>query len=208
MLFILETRIFVKKEINMTVLLEGKKVRIPKPKLLTYDDYAKLTPPDSGNYELHNGKIIFMPTPTALHQLISMKLSIILGSFILKNQLGRLLAAPMDTIFSKNDTLQPDLLFVSNERLDIIKKQVDGAPDFIIEIVSPGNSQKELSYKKYVYETSGVREYWLIHPEKQQIAQYENIDNELVRLGVWGLEDEFESKVLIEFKIKVKEIFE
>jgi Uma2 family endonuclease len=192
----------------MTVLLEGKKVRIPKPKLLTYDDYAKLTPPDSGNYELHNGKIITMPTPTALHQLISMKLSIILGGFILKNQLGRLLAAPMDTIFSKNDTLQPDLLFISKERLDIIKKQVEGAPDFVIEIVSPGNSQKELSYKKYVYETSGVREYWLIHPEKQQIAQYENIDNELVRLGVWGLEDAFDSKVLIDFKINVKEIFE
>ena len=192
----------------MTVLLEGKKVRIPKPKLLTYDDYARLTPPDSGNYELHNGKIITMPTPTALHQLISMKLSIILGSFILKNQLGTLLAAPMDTIFSKNDTLQPDLLFVSNERLDIIKKQVDGAPDFVIEIASPSNSQKELSYKKYVYETSGVREYWLINPEKQQISQYENIDNELVRLGVWSLEDEFESKVLIDFKIKVKEIFE
>ena len=188
--------------------MKVKKVRIPKPKLLTYDDYARLTPPDSGNYELHNGKIIFMPTPTALHQLISMKLSIILGSFILKNQLGRLLAAPMDTIFSKNDTLQPDLLFVSNERLDIIKKQVDGAPDFVIEIASPGNSQKELSYKKYVYETSGVREYWLINPEKQQISQYENIENELVRLGVWGLEDEFQSKVIIDFKIKVKEIFE
>lgn len=192
----------------MTVLLEGKKVRIPKPKLLTYDDYAKLTPPESGNYELHNGKIIFMPTPSGLHQLISMKLSILLGSFILKNQIGKLLAAPMDTIFSKNDTLQPDLLFISKERLDIIKKQVDGAPDFVIEIASPGNSQKELSYKKYVYETSGVREYWLIHPEKQQIAQYENLENELVRIGVWGLEDEFESKVLVGFKIKVKEIFE
>lgn len=192
----------------MTVLLEGKKVRIPKSKMLTYEDYAKLTPPDSGNYELHNGKIIFMPTPTALHQLISMKLSILLGGFILKNQLGTLLAAPMDTIFSKHDTLQPDLLFVSNNRLSIIKKQVEGAPDLVIEIASPSNSQKELSYKKYVYETSGVQEYWLIQPEKQQIAQYENIDNELIRIGVWDIEAELEAKVLTGFKLKVKEIFE
>lgn len=192
----------------MTVLLEGKKVRIPKSKMLTYEDYAKLTPPDSGNYELHNGKLITMPTPTAFHQLISMKLSILLGSFILKNQLGRLLAAPMDTIFSKYDTLQPDLLFISMERADIIKKQVEGAPDFVIEIVSPSNSSKELSYKKYVYETSGVREYWLILPEKKQVAQYENIDNELIRIGLWSVEDVLEAKVLAGFTVRIAEIFE
>ncbi len=59
-----------------------------------------------------------------------------------------------------------------------------------------------------MYETSGVREYWLINPEKQQIAQYENIENELERIGVWSMEDEFESKVFVGFKIKGKEIFE
>jgi Uma2 family endonuclease len=193
----------------MTVLLEGKKVRIPKPKLLTYDDYAKLTPPDSGNYELHNGKIITMPTPTPLHQRISRKLSTRLDIFIEKNKCGEMFTAPMDTVFTVYDTLQPDILYIQKERLNIIgAKKIEGVPDLVIEISSPGNSQKELSYKKYVYETSGVREYWLIHPEKQQIAQYENIDNELVRLGVWGLEDAFDSKVLIDFKINVKEIFE
>lgn len=192
----------------MTVLLEGKKVRIPTPKLLTYADYARLTPPDSGNYELHNGKIIFMPTPTGYHQQISMRLSIKMGSYILQKQLGQLLAAPMDTIFSEHDTLQPDLLFVAQERAHIIKKQVEGVPDFIIEIVSPGNTQKEMSYKKYVYETSGVREYWLIHPEKQTVMQYENIENELVRLNVLNIDDLLQSKVVEGFEIKVREIFE
>ncbi len=192
----------------MTVLLEGKKVRIPTPKLLKYADYARLTPPDSGNYELHNGKIIFMPTPTGYHQQISMRLSIKLGSYILQKQLGQLLAAPMDTIFSEHDTLQPDLLFVAQERTHIIKKQVEGAPDLIIEIESPGNSKKEMSYKKYVYETSGVREYWLIHPEKLTVTQYENIENELIRLNVLNIDDLLKSKVLDGFEIKVREIFE
>ena len=192
----------------MTVLLEGKKVRIPTPKLLTYADYARLTPPDSGNYELHNGKIIFMPTPIGYHQQISMRLSIKMGSYILQKQLGQLLAAPMDTIFSEHDTLQPDLLFVAQERVHIIKKQVEGAPDLIVEIISPGNTQKEMSYKKYVYETSGVREYWLIHPEKLTITQYENIENELVRLNVLNIDDLLQSKVVEGFEIKVKEIFE
>ena len=192
----------------MTVLLEGKKVRIPTPKLLTYADYARLTPPDSGNYELHNGKIIFMPTPIGYHQQISMRLSIKMGSYILQKQLGQLLAAPMDTIFSEHDTLQPDLLFVAQERVHIIKKQVEGAPDLIVEIISPGNTQKEMSYKKYVYETSGVREYWLIHPEKLTITQYENIENELVRLNVLNIDDLLQSKVVEGFEIKVREIFE
>ena len=192
----------------MTVLLEGKKVRIPTPKLLTYADYARLTPPDSGNYELHNGKIIFMPTPTGYNQQISMRLSIKMGSYILQKQLGQLLAAPMDTIFSEHDTLQPDLLFVTQERTHIIKKQVEGVPDLIIEIVSPGNSKKEMSYKKYVYETSGVREYWLIHPEKQTVTQYENIENELLRLNVLNIDDLLQSKIVEGFEIKVREIFE
>ena len=131
-----------------------------------------------------------------------------MGSYILQKQLGQLLAAPMDTIFSVHDTLQPDLLFVTHERAHIIKKQVEGAPDLIIEIVSPGNSQKEMSYKKYVYETSGVREYWLVHPEKLTVTQYENIENELVRLNVLNIDDLLQSKIVEGFEIKVREIFE
>lgn len=193
----------------MTVLLEGKKVRIPKSKMLTYEDYAKLTPPDSGNYELHNGKLITLPTPTPQHQRISRKLSTRLDTFIESNQRGEMFSAPMDTVFTKYDTLQPDILFIEKERLHIIgEKNIEGAPDFVIEIVSPSNSSKELSYKKYVYETSGVREYWLILPEKKQVAQYENIDNELIRIGLWSVEDVLEAKVLAGFTVKIAEIFE
>lgn len=193
----------------MTVLLEGKKVRIPTPKLLTYADYARLTPPDSGNYELQNGKIIFMPTPTPLHQRISRKLSTRLDIFIEKNNCGEMFTAPIDTIFTPHDTFQPDILFIDKYRLEIIgAKNIEGVPDLIIEIVSPGNSQKEMSYKKYVYETSGVREYWLIHPEKKTVTQYENIENELVRLNVLNIDDLLKSKVVEGFEIKVREIFE
>ena len=113
----------------MTALLSEKKIRSRNPKLLTYDDYVKLTPPDSGNYELHNGKIVFMATPTGIHQTISMNLSAHIWQYIRPRQLGRILAAPMDTIFSPYDTLQPDLLFVSKEREHIIKKVVDGVPE-------------------------------------------------------------------------------
>lgn len=65
-----------------------------------------------------------------------------------------------------------------------------------------------MSYKKYVYETSGVREYWLIHPEKKTVTQYENIENELVRLNVLNIDDVLQSKIIEGFEIKVREIFE
>jgi Uma2 family endonuclease len=192
----------------MTALMSEKKIRIRNPKLLTYDDYARLTPPDSGNYELHNGKIVFMPTPSATHQNISMNLSAYIWQYIRPRQLGRVLAAPMDTIFSPNDTLQPDLLFVSKEREHIIKKVVDGVPDLVVEIKSLGNSLASVSYKKYVYESTGVKEYWYILPEKQTITQYENIDGELVRLQVLTIDDTLKSFVIEGFELALKDIFE
>ncbi len=192
----------------MTVLIGDKKIRIRNPKLLTYDDYAKMTPPDSGNYELHNGKIIYMPTPTAFHQTISMNISIQIGQYIKHRQLGRLLAAPMDTIFSPHDTLQPDLLFISKEGEHIIKKVVEGVPDLIVEIKSPGNSPSSVSYKKHVYESTGVKEYWYILPDKQTVIQYENIDDELVRLHVLTIEDTLQSFVIEGFEMSLKDIFE
>lgn len=185
-----------------------KKIRIRNPKLLTYDDYAKLTPPDSNNYELRNGHIVFISTPTASHQIISMNLSAQLGIYIKRHQFGKLLAAPIDTIFSPHDTLQPDLLFVSREREHIIKKVVDGVPDLVVEIKSPGNSSAEMSYKKYVYESTGVKEYWYILPEKQTLTQYENIDGELVRLQVLTINDVLKSFVIEGFELALKDIFE
>ena len=192
----------------MTALISEKQIVLRKPKLLTYDDYAKLTPPDSGNYELHNGKIIFMPTPNATHQTISMNLSVHLAFYVKRHQLGKVLAAPMDTIFAPHDTLQPDLLFVSKRREHIIQKVVEGAPDLVVEIKSPSNSSTEMNYKKYVYESTGVQEYWYILPKKQTITQYKNIGGKLVKLKVLTINDVLKSFVIEGFELALKDIFE
>jgi Uma2 family endonuclease len=154
-----------------------EKQKHTQPRLLTYDDYARLTPVDSGNYELHNGKIIFMPSPIEEHQDTSMAISSHLYFHVKKYDLGKVLAAPMDTIFTPNDTFQPDILFVSKERLSIIDRQVKGVPDFIIEILSDGNTPKEMSHKKDIYESTGVKEYWFINLKKKTLIQYENVGN-------------------------------
>ena len=182
--------------------------RLPQPKLLTYDDYARLTPSDSGNYELHNGKIIFMPSPLSPHQNMSMNLSVEMGSFIRQCKLGKLLAAPMDVRFTPNDVVQPDLLFVSNEKLDRIKRIVEGAPDLVIEIKSDGNTATDMSYKKYLYETSGVEEYWIVYPNKKTISIYLLIEDELRFQRTLTLADTLKSLVLSGFEMPIAAVFE
>jgi Uma2 family endonuclease len=192
----------------MAVLLEDKKTRVPKKKLLTYEDYARLTPPDNGNYELHQGKIVFMASPLAPHQIVSDNLHTYISYHVKQNKLGRLLAAPMDVRFAPHDIVQPDLLFISQERLSIIQKIVEGAPDLVIEIKSPSNTSVELQYKKYLYEMGGVREYWLVNLETKTIRQYELIEEELLLQRVLTITDTLKSSVLPNFEMSMVKVFE
>jgi Uma2 family endonuclease len=210
----LEIVIFVEKlkdmvaEARTSRLAKPKPLKFTQPKLLTFEDYARLTPPESGNYELHNGKIINMPSPLFAHQKLLRRLMRLLSNFLHDNELGELLCAPMDVIFNPNDTMQPDILFVSNERLSIIDRQIKGAPDFIVEILSDGNTTKEMSYKKYVFETHGVREYWLVNLAKQTITQYENFEDEFVIRNKIKIDGSLTSFVIEGFTLKASDIFE
>jgi Uma2 family endonuclease len=183
-----------------------KKSKIPK--LLTFKDYARMTPPDSGNYELHNGKIIYMPSPLFLHQKISLALSAALYYFVFKYKLGEVLTAPMDVILTPHDTVQPDILFISNDRLHIIDGQVKGAPDLVVEILSEGNTAKEMSYKKHIFESTGVQEYWLINPIKKTVTQYKNEEGEFFPIHILDTEGVLNSIVVEGFTFKIGDIFQ
>lgn len=182
-----------------------KKLKVKQPKLMTFDDYAQLTPPESGHYELHNGRIINIPSPVEAHRTLALKLTLQLGNYIAKHKLGKLLSPPMTVVFSPNDTLQPDMLFVSNERLSIIENQVHGAPDFIVEI---GNTEKAMSYRKHLFETLGVYEYWLVNLNKQTITQYENVDDELTVRTKINRDGSLSSVIIEGFTVKASDIFE
>ncbi len=185
------------------------KVRIPEPKMLTYDDYVRLTPPDSGNYELHNGKIIYIATPIPQHQFFSNNLTANLTIYLRKNKLGRAISAPMDTVFTLYDTLQPDILFLGTDRLHLIgNKKIEGAPDLVVEILSPSNAPKEMGYKKLVYEMSNVREYWVVNLVKKTLAQYENVEGEFMMRRVFQEKDTLTSLIIEGFETKMSDLFE
>ena len=89
-----------------------------------------------------------------------------------------------------------------------MKKKIEGAPDFIVEIISPSNTNKEMSYKKYIYESCGVKEYWVIYPEKKTVKQYENRDNEFVLIGEFGINDSLKASIIEGFTVEIADIFE
>lgn len=131
---------------------------------LTYEDYV-LFPDDGQRHEIIDGEHYVSPAPLMRHQQLSMRLSIRLGSFIEANHLGELYAAPADVLLSKHDILQPDILFLSNERAAILTpKNIQGAPDLVVEILSPSTRHLDERLKLARYGLLGVREYWLVDP--------------------------------------------
>ncbi len=205
-----EKRIFEAKTIIMHAAAQTfPPVIRSRKKVLTYDDYLRLTPPDSGNYELHNGKIIFMPSPSPHHQRVAKRILIKMDAFVEAHHLGEVFIAPLDTKFDEINTLQPDVLFVSGERSNIVsKKKIDGAPDLVVEILSEGNSPREMSYKKYIYESFGVKEYWVVNLAKRTISQLVLRDGEFIPAGIWKESETFESVVLPGFRIDAGAILE
>lgn len=177
-----------------------------RKKRLTYEDYVRLTPPDSGNYELHDGQIIFMPSPTTPHQRIALKLARKMADFAETHDLGEVFIAPMDVMFDRFNTLQPDVLFVSKSRMNIVgQKKIEAAPDLVVEVLSSGNTPKEMLRKKFIYESFEVREYWLINLEKETLTQYLLKDDEFVGRS-FSFDDEVAAEALPGYKVRLRNI--
>jgi len=168
----------------------ARAVEIPKKEMYTYDDYAKL--PEGAPYQLIGGKLIMTPAPSTYHQRISIRLSTKLANFVMEKQLGEVFHAPIDVYFEATETYQPDIIFISKERLGIIEEEsIKGAPDLVIEILSPSTAYYDLRKKFKVYERHGVREYWVVDPEAKSITRYENKGENLI----WAEEVEEKGKV-------------
>lgn len=97
----------------------------------------------------------------------------ILKSEVKKQNIGKVVFAPVDVYLGTRNAVQPDVMFIQNEHLDIIKKDgIYGAPDIVIEVLSPGNKNDDLVKKKDVYETFGVKEYFIVDPADKSIITY------------------------------------
>jgi len=135
---------------------------------LTYQDYV-LLPDDGKRYEILDGDLYVTPSPTARHQRISLNLVLVLARHVQTHMLGEVIAAPLDVILAEDSIAQPDILFISNERLPIVRDWVHGAPDLVIEILSPGTRDRDRTLKRHLYARHGVRELWLVDPDARSV---------------------------------------
>ena len=136
----------------------------------TLDQYEAL--PEDIRAEVFDGKIFYMAGPSQNHQTISMELSTTINTYIKKNNGScRVFHAPFDVKLSDNPLtiVQPDIMVVCDKnKLD--RKRCNGAPDFIIEIVSSGNAADDYIRKLYYYKNYGVREYWIVDPRRMAVT--------------------------------------
>ena len=129
------------------------------PVKLTYDDFVQF-PDDGLRHELIDGEHYVTPSPNTKHQSVSINLTVLIGSWLEQNPIGRLFHAPFDVVFSKFDVVEPDLLYLSNARAAdaLTPRHVRGVPELVIEIGSPGTRKRDETIKRRLYERTGVSE--------------------------------------------------
>lgn len=142
----------------------------PQPQTMTLEEYEAL--PESRRVEVFDSIVYDMASPSRIHQALSMELSNILYNYI-KTKKGscQVFHAPFDVKLSDQPLtiVQPDIMMICDkEKLD--EKRCNGAPDFIIEIVSPGNPSDDYIRKPYYYKNAGVREYWIVDPRRKTVT--------------------------------------
>jgi Uma2 family endonuclease len=131
---------------------------------LTYEDYC-LLPNDGKRYEIIDGELFVTPSPLTRHQLVLSNLLYYLTDFVKKNDLGHVYPAPFDVVFSQYDVVEPDILYVSKAHASVVtEKNVQGAPDLVVEILSESTAKIDRTTKLKLYSRYGVGEYWVIDP--------------------------------------------
>jgi len=175
-----------------------------------YQDYLQL--PEDKRYEIIDGDLFMVPSPNEAHQHILAYIFNCVFNYVRKNKLGYVYCAPFDVLFSEEDIVQPDIIFVANENRKIITKDnIKGAPDLLVEILSPGTSKRDVGIKKKLYAKKGVREYWIVDPAQETIEVLNLKEGEFLgksyNTGVAGQTSRLSSSVIQGFDIDIKEIF-
>ena len=175
---------------------------------LTADD-LKALPDDDNRYEIIGGELYASPSPTLWHQVLSTELSFALKRFLMEHNTGRILAAPMDVYLSQHDVVEPDLLIVLNDNLDVIKRGpwIEGAPDLIVEILSPSSIRNDWVRKSALYAMVGVKEYWIVDPSNRSIVVQSLTNGQFVQSGVYTQDTVLRSPLLEGLELDLQPVF-
>lgn len=185
-----------------------EEVRWPEQGEWTYEDWVRL-PGDGFRYEVLDGVLYVMPPPTVEHQNSLLSLAMRMRQHAEANELGLVLTAPIGVRLAGQEVpVEPDILFVTKHRNYIVGKQyIEGAPDLIVEVLSPSNWAYDRKTKQEIYRKAGVEEYWLVDYRLRIIDVLLLEGEEYVQQGRYGIGDEVVSTVLAGFKVAVADVF-
>ena len=173
----------------------------------TYQDYLNL-PDDAERRELIAGEYCPMPSPTRMHQFAAGAVFAALLAFAAANRLGEVYIAPLDVILSPEDVLQPDVMFISNARAAIsTPDNIRGAPDLVVEVLSPSTADRDRATKRDRYAQAGVLEYWLADPDAKTIEVLTAQDNAFHTAAIYAPGDALSSPLLPGFALNVDAVF-
>jgi Uma2 family endonuclease len=175
---------------------------------LTFDDLELIPEEHEGErQELFDGELVVTPPPTMNHQSISSNLVYALERIVREQDLGRVYAAPTGIRFTPNNVLIPDIMFIARNRLHIRgPKTVDAPPDPVVEILSPGTRQRDLTVKRDLYAQFGVQEYWVVDPEARTVTVLTLTGDRYEPLPP-GDDDSIASRVLPGFTLALNDVF-
>jgi Uma2 family endonuclease len=172
----------------------------------TVDDY--MTTPEDKRYQLLDGELVLAPAPGDKHQAILGELFVNLHQFAVQSNLGVVLIAPYDVVLSNYDVVQPDILFVFNERVRLITEaNIQGAPDLVVEILSPATEQYDRGYKRTLYSRHGVQEYWIVDPSDETVEVLTETDQGLTLTATYSRNEALVLPLLSGLSIDLDQIF-
>jgi Uma2 family endonuclease len=174
---------------------------------MTYAEYLALP---EGSYNLIDGELIVSPTPTRWHQRVQGRLYFALETYVRSHKTGHVYGAPLDVVLRRETppvVVQPDVMFISNANAGILDRWVMGAPDLVVEVVSPGNARLDMVRKLNVYAQFGVQEYWLVLPELEQVQLLRQTGDGFGPPDLLENDDVLTSALLPGFTLPLPELF-
>jgi Uma2 family endonuclease len=163
---------------------------------LGWDEFLEL-PEDGNRYEILDGELVMTPPPAIRHQRISSSLHFLLYQHVSVHGLGEVLAAPVAVRLSESTIAEPDLVFLATGRSDIVGElSIDGAPDLLVEILSPATAKRDRTVKAQLYARLGVRHYWIVDPEARTVDVFELEGKRYRKAATFAEQDSFEPAVL------------
>jgi Uma2 family endonuclease len=174
---------------------------------ITVHDYMAM-PEGPPYHQLIEGDLYMSPSPNWRHQQISGNIEWFIQGYLREHDVGRLFHAPLDVILNETNVYQPDVLFFRHSRKSIVGKRcIEGAPDFVVEILSESTLHLDKDLKRKVYAKAGVKELWVVDPIAREIIVFHFSESVDEPAAVYSGDDNFQSPLFPGLTFAVSEVF-